>query len=173
MQTQCSEPITLEEAHPSYSAHVLVSQLYPNCTNIPAALQQLLHQSSVLPWPKCKTNSKTLWRRGTSVLSWPGTNHSPTDYLSRLVMAKGKHFHNIGFRSGENINSKQGYSLRCHCSKCTIATIPAIRAPPGLSPVLSSHPAPQQLPAWVITFWLSKFPLQKSFCVPPSLSLLQ
>lgn len=148
---------------------VLVSQLYPNCTNIPAALQQLSHHNSALPRLRCKTNSKTLWWRGAAVLSWPGTTHSP----SRLVMAKGKHFHNICFRSGENINSKQGYSLRCHCSKCTIATIPAVRAPPGLSPVLSSHPAPRQLPAWVITFWLSKFPLQKCFCVPPSLSLLQ
>lgn len=173
MQTQCSEPITLEGAHPCYSAHVLVSQLYPNCITIPAAHQQLSHQNSIPPWLECKTNSKTWWRRGAAVLSWPGINHSPTDYLSRPVVAKGKHFHNICFRSGENINSKQGYSLQCHCLKYTIATIPAVRAPLGLSPVLSSHPAPQQLPAWVITFCLSKFPLQKCFCVPPSLSLLQ
>lgn len=167
MQTQCSEPITLEGAHPSYSARLsipVVSQLHKHPSSTPAVVTSQLCSSM-----NQVQNSKTLWRRGAAVLSWPGTTHSP----SRLVMAKGKHFHNICFRSGENINSKQGYSLRCHCSKCTIATIPAVRAPPGLSPVLSSHPAPRQLPAWVITFWLSKFPLQKCFCVPPSLSLLQ
>lgn len=52
------------------------------------------------------------------------------------------------------------------CNSC------GLRAFLGLSHVLSSHLSPEQLPAWVITFWFSKFFLLECFCKSPFFSLI-